>query len=379
LCVPLSYGWAQPTSRIWKICAIMGGIAIFASALFLLTNLPQTPEPLQVYRSTSWGMTLETACKFALGWLGGPVLRAIYPLILLPLAIFPLWLLVRFLRDAYRQRLAALVRWSDLTALLALSLLVTVGMARARAGFPDAWPSRYCALEVPIAVVAYLLLVRAGAPRTLLNGLALGMALSVGWALPQLMETFDYLRPRQEQLSSQLRAGREPLSVLAENYCDAVGWNRSYGINRLISWWERLRRSHISVFRQESTTGSCLFWHARFSGRVRSLTIVDDDWAVEWMGLQAASDGSPGSAIYEVDVPETGSYRLCCRCQAPQPGPGFGVAVDEGPISYHPVVGGKVYTPNLSSSLNLEAGKHRLTIIWPGARSRVDVFELNRE
>jgi hypothetical protein len=377
LCVPLILGCFERTGRFWKVCALVDCAVIAASSAILLYTVPPSPPAHLAYRSESWTMTLQAAGKFAVGWMGNAVLQVIWPWALLALAVPMLYLLVRFLGDFRRLRSGALVRWFDLAALLTTALLVTIAMGYGRARYPLIWESRYCALEVPIAVVLFLMLIRCAAPKALLNFFAIGMAMCVGWNWPASIDNARALRPRQVLLVGALRDGHDPLSVLAEQYPDATGWCREWGLQNILSWWQQMRLARISVFHKEAEPAQrCLFWHSESGSLAGSLHRQDDLGAVAGHAVQADTE-APSTANYEITVPASGTYKLCCRWQVPTAGRSFAVAVDDGPVMMQPVTAGPTYSAcQLNPALPLEAGNHRLTITWPGAGSRLDILEL---
>jgi hypothetical protein len=376
LCVPLALGWFEPTGRVWKVCAATGGAAVAGSSGLLIYTTPPSPAAHLPFRSESLGMTLRAAAKFSVGWMGHEILQILWPWALLVLAVPLAYLLVRFLRDVRRLRAAAALRWSDLAALLATALALTVAMGQARAKYPGLWSSRYCALELPVAVSLYLLLVRSGAPKTLLTCLAVGMALCVGWNWPAPIEGARARRPRQIALVGGLRDGRVPLSVLAEQYPDATGWNKDWGLQHLVGWWQSMRQARISVFGQGADAAQlCVLLHAQAGTFSEPLHVVGDARAVSGAAVEANADGA--AAVYEVNVAAGGSYQLCARWLAPAPGKAFTVAVDGGPAQLQWLPVGPEYAASvLALAAPLEAGPHRLTVTWPGPGSHLDVLEL---
>jgi hypothetical protein len=376
LCVPLVVGCFQKSNWGWKACALAGATAVAGSSAFLIYSIPPPTPVLLAYHSDSWLMTCKTAAKFSVGWMGRPVLEIIWPWALIVLLVPLLYLGVRFLVDLRRFRAAILTHWLDLAALLAASFLVTVAMAYGRAKFPGTWDSRYCALELPIAAILFLMLVRSAAPSALLNCLALGMAICVGWNWPNTIGWGKYVQPQRLVLRDGLRAGQEPLSILADHYGTFAGWNRENGTQHLIRWLDGLRRAGISVFAKDpDLSRRCLLVHSDTGALAGSLHGVPDEQAVYRVAIQAETNEA--TAVYEVVVPATGNYKLCCRWLA-QPNQTFAVSVDGGPVIQQSVPGGPAYVPCvLGPTLPLQAGTHWLRITWPGAGSRLDILELN--
>jgi hypothetical protein len=378
LCAPLALGWFERSGRSWKVCAVVGGAAVAASSALLIYCVPPSPAYHLAFRSDSWGMAFRVAAKFSVGWMGGPVLQVIWPWALLALVVPLLYLLVRFLVDVRRFRAAALARWLDLAALLAPALALTVVMGHARGKYLDLWSSRYVALEIPIAVTLFLLLVRHAAPTALMTGLAVGMAICVGWNWQSVIDVGRSLRSRQMLLTNGLREGHEPLSVLAEPDPEATGWNKEIGVQCLLVWWQQMRRARISVFAKGSDSArQCLFWHSETGSLGGALHLVPDPRAAAGQAVQAETDAPEATAVYEATVPANGVYKLCCRWMVPQPGRSFAVAIDGAPVATQPVPGGPDYAACvLERTVPLDGGTHRIAITWPGAGSRLDVLEL---
>jgi hypothetical protein len=381
LCVPLALGWFEPTGRLWKACAAVGGAAVAGCSALLLYKTPPPPAAHLAHHSDSWAMTARTAGKLSVGWMGNEILQFLWPWALLVLLVPLLYLLARFLRDVRRFRAAALVRWSDLAALLAVGLVVIVAMAEARANYPGGlWSSRYVALEVPIPVVVYLLLVRCAAPKTLLTSLAVGMAVCVGWNWPAPIAGAQGRRPRQLLLTEGLRGGHEPLCVLAEMYPDACGWSRANGLHSLILSWDWMRRARISVFARDAAPAEqCPLWHAREGTLAPSVQLVADPRAMYGIGALAAPPAPglpPASAVYEFEVATSGTYRLCTRWKVPAEGQVYTVSVDGGPPMGQVLPLWADYTPAVIWPFQLTPGRHRLTVTWPGPGSSLDVIEL---
>jgi hypothetical protein len=138
-----------------------------------------------------------------------------------------------------------------------------------------------------------------------------------------------------------------------------------------------MRQARISVFaRSGEAAQQSLFWRAESGALADSLHLIDDPAAVDGHAVQA--DTEAATAIYEVTIPTSGVYKLCCRWRTPAPGRTFAVAVDQGPEMTQYVPEGPNYLPCVfMSPLSLEAGPHHLAITWPGSGSRLDVLELN--
>src|SRR5262249_30700456 len=155
----------------------------------LIYTVPPSPVAHLPFRSDSWTMTLGAAAKFSVGWMGSPVLTVLWPWAVIALVVPAVYLTGRFFRDDWRRRLAGLGGLAGLLALVVPALVLVAAMGHTRAKYPVIWSSRYGALEVPVAVVLYLMLVRCAAPRTLLSGLALWAAVCYGWNWPLPTDT----------------------------------------------------------------------------------------------------------------------------------------------------------------------------------------------
>jgi hypothetical protein len=212
----------------------------------------------------------------------------------------------------------------------------------------------------------------------LLSCLAIGIAVCVGWNWPSSINEGRALRPQQLLLTEALRKGHEPLSLLAEQYGDSTGWAKHWGLQNLVGWWQQMRQARISVFANSTDAAQqSLFWHAETGALAGGLGVVDDAAAVGGRAVQADTE-SLATAVYEVTVPASGIYKLCCRWRTPAPGQAFAVSVDYGPEARQSVPIGPNYVPCVVvPTMSLEAGPHRLAISWPGAGSRLDVVELN--
>jgi hypothetical protein len=375
-CAALVLGWFEATSRSWKFFALVGGVALLASSGLLLATVPPSPAAHLPFLSESWGMTLRAAARCSVGWIGYPVLQVLWPWALLVLAVPGLYLFTRFISEVWQQRSGGLLRWLDLAGLLLSVLLVAVAIGHGRAKYPGLWSSRYATMVLPIAAVLYLMLVRAGSPKTLTSFLAIGMAVCVGWNWQACIDSKRSLRPAQVQLTTALRTGAEPLSVLAEQYAEATGWCRQWGVQHLVGWWQRMRLAGISVFaRDPHHACRSLLWYADSGALVAGLRAVTDPNCLNWRAVEAEAGGA--SAVYEVTVPRTGDYLLCLRWQVPSSGQHYTAQMDDGPLMRHPLPVLPGYRPCIPGPpVRLAAGTHRITITWPGPGSRLDVLEL---
>jgi hypothetical protein len=376
LCVPLALGWREPTGRVWKVVALAGGLAVAASAGLLIYMVPPPLAHHAAFRSESLNMTLRAAAKVSVVWMGRPILVIVWPWALLVLVVPGVYLLARMALDFRRTRWAAWGRWADLSALLVTAALVAVAIGQGRARYPDLWHSRYCALAIPIIVSLFLLLVRCDAPRALTTGLAIGMALCVGWNGPNTMDVGRWWRPQQVELTGALRDGHEPLSVLVEKNPAAIGWCKEAGLHRMIGFWQEMREANISIFdRSPGLARRCPLWYGdagTFRGPLRR---IDDPWGVG--GHAVVAEGVGASATYAITVPADGTYKLCGRWMVTEPGRCFTVSVDGGPALAQPVPGGPVYGACvLATPLPLEGGTHDVTITWPCPGARLDILEL---
>ncbi len=326
-------------------------------------------------------MTCREALKVSVGWLGAPLLEVIWPWALLLLAVPLLYLLLAWLQDLRRLRSVALLCWSDLAALLAASALVLLALAQGRARSGQLWSSRYCMLQVPLAVSLFLLLARRAAPQVLTAALAVAMAISVGWCWPSAIGYSRVLRAERSPLNTALCEGHEALSVLVERYSNGgAGWWRQFGrMQDLVANLHRLRQAGLSLFAQDPTLARrCLYWHAESGLLPRSLQPVADPQAVGYRAVEAPAKGPMPTALYEISVPADGIYQLCCRWREAAAGAAFTVAVDAAPPLQQEVPGGPDYVPVLlREGLRLRAGKHQLRVSWPGPKSRLDLLELN--
>lgn len=385
-CAVLARGWVEKQSRVWNACAMVGGVAVVASSAVLIIGRPPSPTSLKPFVSDSWLLTLKAASEFSVAWMGQPLLQVLWPWALAVLLVPGTYLLGRLLNDFRRPAWAdAAGQWLDLTGILLAAAGVTVVMGYGRARFPLKWDSRYATLVLPIAAAIYLMLVRCRAPRALPGCLTLGMAVCVGWNWPAALAGGETLKAHRLALIHGLRQGDRPLSLLAEHYADATGWAPAWGLQNLVEWWAGLRTAGVSAFRKVHHTAGdpasrCLLLHADSGRLAGSLHALPDSHAVAGRAVQAEPDGAAPTAIYEVQIPTEGRYRLCCRWSAPRPGEPFRVAVDDGPSFSQAATAASEYTACvLEPPLSLAAGGHRLTVTWPGPGARLDVLELTPE
>ena len=261
----------------------------------------------------------------------------------------------------------------------ALAVAVLLGYGRGR--YPVKEGSRYATLTLPIAVALYLTLVRCAAPKALLGFLALCMAVCFGWNWPGALADAEYRRSRNTPLVQALRAGHEPLSLLAQQYGDMTAWHPGWEF-MVVDWWRMLRETGTTAFRKihgkaGDPARTCLFWQPEAGQLAGALRPEGDGKAYRRRAVRAEAGGPSATAAYDVIIPAPGFYRLCCRCSAPRAGQCLTVVVDDSPPLRQPVPASPDYTACLLAPvLPLLAGSHRLAVTWPGAGSRIDVLEL---
>jgi hypothetical protein len=184
------------------------------------------------------------------------------------------------------------------------------------------------------------------------------------------------------EMARALKANRDPLSALAPRYAAAVGY--ACNPDKLLDALVLLREARLSEFRPDRLheavpgMGCSLVWEAE-NGRLNgSLQPVSDCQATKDRALQvAATPAGPGAATYDINVPASGAYLLCCRLWAPAPGHVLGVQVDDGPVRKKPLPTATGYIAFcFDPPLNLDAGTHQLTVLLFQPGTRLDLLEL---
>jgi hypothetical protein len=272
-----------------------------------------------------------------------------------------------------------------LGVVLLSALLVALAMGYGRGRYPVTWSSRYLVLTQPIGILIYLLMVRLRAPVVIFQMLVLGMAVSVGWCWPNVIEFGQASRAQRVELRKALRSGTVPLSVVSNKYCQPMIVGLTPAYERLfLDGLLQLREANLSVFRdrrrsfQHRRLPWPLAWSAEAGRLSGGLKPVTDEAAVAQRAIEvtAGSEGA-GVATYDVEVPVGCSYQLCCRMQTSMPGQSLSAKVDNGPILQCPVSDGPDYRPYLfQQPLEMSAGKHNLTIVLPQPGMRLDLLEL---
>jgi hypothetical protein len=387
LCGVFVRGWLEGKPRSWKWAALAGSLLVMAASLSMLLAIPSVPGHSS-FRSDCWGMTVWAANRLAVGWLGGSFLAILYPWAWLLLAMPWCYVLGRMLVDLDRlarrvpSALTRLMRWLDLVPILLAALVVAIVIGHGRAYYPDLWDSRYATLLLPIGVVTYLLLVRLRAPMILAAAMSFVMAVSVGWNWPEAIRAGTYWHDPAAEMARALKMGQQPLSAIALRYASKVGYvcNPDKLLNALLL----LREANLCVFRNDQFRepvpgmGRPLVWKAANGQFDDALQLISDGEATKGQAIEAAStQGRPGTALYEVDLPASGSYLLCCRLRTPAPGHVLGVQVDDRPVLEKPLPTGSGYYPYcLDPLLDLGAGHHRFRITLFQRGTRLDLLEL---
>jgi hypothetical protein len=209
--------------------------------------------------------------------------------------------------------------------------------------------------------------------------LAVAMAVGVGWSWPDVLRAARVWHPPAAAAWHALRAGKDPLSVLAERYAGAVGFPSP---SLMLGYWEQLRTAGLSAFQKQREgpvpgLGPALLWEAE-AGRLSGVwTLVPDARATWASTLLSGTAPGPATAAYDVDVPADGRYELCCRLAVPGPGRTVRVQVDDGPILERRLpLEPDFFAYCLEPWLDLRAGRHVLKVMLPEPATELDVVEL---
>jgi len=321
--------------------------------------------------------------KYSDTWMGDVPLATLWPWASLVMVLPGIYLLRRLYVDLLRhensERFAWVLKWFGLLGMAASTVAIAGILGYGRGSYPTPWESRYCVFAAPIAIALYFLLVRSSAPALFTGGLAIWMAVCVGWNLPAALSLAQSHKSCHSVLVKELRRGHISLSILAERQPAATGWSAEWGIHNLLGWWCDMRSKGISAFakvhgKDQDPATLCVLLPAD-SGTLDAGLHNEPDAA--FRGRCVMAETVPARAVYAIEVPRGGSYRLCCRWKVTQPGQMFTVAVDDElpvgqPVQPQPGFSACEY----GRPLALSAGKHQLAITWPGQGSRMDVLEL---
>ena len=386
LCAPLISGWFQPKTWRWKLLSILFAAAILGSTLAMFWFLPRMDQSDYAgFRSDSLGLTVLATAKASIAWMGFYFCPFIWPwgvaAILLPL----LYLMGAIVRDSWRRPRAAFLAWFDYLLLFVATAVVFAAIGYGRARIPATlWESRYVTMVLPCVVTMYLMLARARTPRPLLLAWTVWLVVVVGFNWRDNITIAGPRHAQQVRFVAELQKGREPLSVLAERYVDVMGfWSECIWVRELPGWLHQMRKGGLAVFAPAFGSDSdpekrCLFWRSDAGSMNRALRVADDPTAMS--NRTVLADTNDAQCEYDIMVPATSAYKLCCRWKVPAPGRSFSVAVENRPAIQQSVpVSERHSACVLREVVPFEAGKHRLTITWPGPGSSLDLLELTPE
>jgi len=317
---------------------------------------------------------LAATAQLSVGWLGHPV-AVLWPWVFL---VF-LYLLVVLLAKMTMQHWKT---WIDLTIPLVAMLAVAAMIGYGRGNYAPLWQSLYCTLLLPIGVMCYLLLVRLRAPGVILNCLVLTMMFSAGWNWPVVIGLGRVWHEPIAAAEGALKDGSMPLTVWASCHGDAVG--SSQHKNRLMEYLVQLRSARLSVFRKgvkqpRPGRGWPITLEAENGRLTGNIQVICDLLATRDHALGPISlTGDAGSAAYEVEVPASGSYQLCCRIDPQARSHVINLQVDEGPVLATPIAASKEYSPYILGPFEMAAGKHIFHLTMPKPGLRLDFLELIR-
>ena len=384
LCGVLLAGFFAHRGLVWNLCAGVGLVLVAGSCAFILFNMPP-PLGKGIYLSKSLSQTLVMAVKYSGTWMGDVPLKKVWPWAALVMILPSLYLMGRLFTDVWRQGrsdwLGLIRKWFGLLSVAATTVAIAVVLGHGRGDYPSPWESRYCVFAAPIVIAIYFLLIRCAAPSLFTGGLAIWMVVCVGWNVPAALALAQAHKARHSVLVKELRSGRQALSLLAEQHVMATGWSAEWGIQNLVTWWYDMRAKGISTFARFHATEQdparrCLLLHAT-AGTLGAGLRVEADAAVQGRSVIANTNGVAARAVYEINVPRDGAYRLCCRWKGTQAGQSFTVAVDGAAPSSQSVEAQSGFKAcEYERLLPLSAGRHQLAITWPGSGSRMDVLEL---
>lgn len=386
LCSVTLLGWLERKSVSWRISAVAGTLLVGATAVMFILTVPHVNRH-QSFASDSVPTFLKALAKFSVGWLGQPILHELWPWPLLAVALAGLSLASRIGRDLWQVvrarnlQSADLTVWLDLVAALASASAVAAIMAYGRGKYPGLWDSRYVALLLPIPVLTYFLFVRLGA-KALAGGMAVCMALVVGWDWPDALMTARTRMPPAQELLTALNDGKVPISILAAKYGEAVGCGTIPHI--LTAGLLQLRAARLAIFHNDRWDGPGLPPRplALFADRGTisgTLQRVDDaDAASSQSVLSTGSGPESGGHVdfaFETAVPAT--YAVWARVAQVAPGRKVELQIDERPPVEPTLRAGVDFLPQLlAPSVSLPAGKHQLTVALRGPSLRLDLVEL---
>src|SRR5262249_7994123 len=83
-----------------------------------------------------------------------------------------------------------------------------------------------------------------------------------------------------------------------------------------------------------------------------------------------------GQAAFEVEVPASGSYILCCRINPESARQTLALKIDDGQARESSIAPAQDYTPYVLGPFSMAAGKHALTLTVPKPGLRLDFLEL---
>ncbi|HEV3203500.1 MAG TPA: hypothetical protein VGY77_03915, partial [Gemmataceae bacterium] len=324
LCGIVVRGWLQRKPPSWKISGLAGTALITAISGCLLVSIPAVAQH-DHFRSDTVRTFLEATAQLTVSWIGHPVALLwpwVFIVFLLPFLVL-LAQMARLVRKKHTADDAADSHWKtwiDLTIPFAATLAVAAMIGYGRGHYPNLWESRYCTLLLPIALMCYLLLVRLRAPVVMANILVSVMVFSFGWNWPVTIGSGRVWHDPIAAAQGALKEGSFPLTIWATCHGDAVGCFQNK--NRLVNYLVQLRTARLSIFKKgvhEPFPGIGLpitleAEAGRITGNIRNCwdPKAAGDHALQAISLQ---DG-PGTACYDVEVPATGTYELCCRIHA---------------------------------------------------------------
>ncbi|HWG44311.1 MAG TPA: hypothetical protein VN688_16150 [Gemmataceae bacterium] len=383
LAAALAPGFRETASRAWKVSAGAGASLIVIVSGLLLAFIPSTPHHAN-YLSDSLLTTLKATARETVCWLGMPVLEVLWPWAFLIVLLPSLWVAGRAGRDllAWRRGDRRPMReWLDLVPVWLAALAVAAAIAYGRARIPlTLWSSRYVMLTIPIGIVLYFFLVRLRAPLAFPQTLAVLMAVCCGWCWPAVLAEGKAARTRTAELVQTLTQGDVPLSDLCGRYCHDVGLS---SVPDLIGWMMQMRQSDQSIFRainrRKRRAGVPLpqAWKADSGQLGADWEVIPDKDATQLRTLHVSASGEqPALAVYHIQVPVAGAYRLCCRMRASKEH-SLTVVVDGVRIHQQTFPAAADYQPCLlADPLRLEPGEHVLALALSRVSSDLDVVEL---
>jgi hypothetical protein len=386
LCAITVRGWLERRPLSWKTVALVGTGLVVASSCLMLMLIPEVAKH-DKFLSDSLETTIEATGKLLVVWLGVP-LSLWWPWALAAVAVPTGYIVMRTAMAIWRwagqtESFISAGAWLELTFIVAAAVAVAVMIGHGRGLYPNLWEPRYCTLLIPVPLALYLFLLRVRSSPTIPAALAFGMAVAVGWNWPAVISISHEWHDRGLDVVRLLRQGREPLSAIAQEHAQQVGYDCD--ADRLLGFLVQLRETRQSVFQEKSAQepvpglGQSRLWEAEDGRFNDGLSLVEDWKASKRQALQATAMAPPwGTVVYNIEVPGDGTYELFCRLAVPTLNAFLTVRVDDGPMLKRLLPQSRGYYTYRQEPivLHLKAGPHVVSITLGRAGTKLDLVEL---